>query len=172
MTSDGDLPIHWAATRGHTEVRVHIRIGNTWSEEVLFFSLSLSHTHTHACTRFLMLIAQMIQLLLSHGSPVDPANTHGWTPLHRAANNNKQRAAKFLVDKGASLLARTTDGHTPLHLACHLNNLAMIELLLDLGARYDEVDHAKKTPYDLCITDAARDIFETFPGFKSAMGME
>ncbi len=47
----GDLPIHWAATRGHVAV---------------------------------------LQLLIKHGSPVDPINKLTWTPLHRAAYNGRK----------------------------------------------------------------------------------
>jgi ankyrin repeat protein len=71
---------------------------------------------------------QIIKLLVSKQSPVDPINKAQWTPLHRAAYNGRKDAVGTLVRLGASLLAGNKDGNTALHLACYMNQLSVIEV--------------------------------------------
>jgi len=78
--------------------------------------------------------------------------------LHRAAYNGRRAACETLVRAGASLTTTTKDGNTALHLATFMNQLSTMETLLGMSARVDSVNLKGKTPLDLCITDAAREI--------------
>ncbi|PNH01094.1 Ankyrin repeat, PH and SEC7 domain containing protein secG [Tetrabaena socialis] len=110
--------------------------------------------------------SQVIELLARKNSPVDTPNKKGWTPLHRAAYNGRKEAVVTLVKLGASVSGVTSDGNTPLHLACFMNQLATIEKLCEIGGSQRLVNKNNQRPFDLCITDAARDILKGLLGFE------
>ncbi|KAG2423419.1 hypothetical protein HXX76_015291 [Chlamydomonas incerta] len=108
----------------------------------------------------------VIELLARKGSPADTPNKKGWTPLHRAAYNGRKDAAVALVKIGANINGVTSDGNTPLHLACFMNQLSTIEKLCELGGSQRLTNKNNQRPFDLCITDAARDILKGLMGFE------
>lgn len=71
-----------------------------------------------------------------------------------------------LVKIGANVNGVTSDGNTPLHLACFMNQLSTIEKLCELGASQRLTNKNNQRPFDLCITDAARDILKGLMGFE------
>ncbi len=109
---------------------------------------------------------QVIEVLVRKGSPVDTPNKKGWTPLHRAAYNGRKEAVAALVKLGADVNRATSDGNTPLHLASFMNQLSTMEKLCEVGASQRLVNKNSQRPYELCITDAARDILKGLMGFE------
>lgn len=56
---------------------------------------------------------EMMRLLVEHGSDVNAQDSEKWTPLHAAATCGHLHLAKFLIVKGANLLAVNADGNMP-----------------------------------------------------------
>jgi ankyrin repeat protein len=105
-------------------------------------------------------------VLARKGSPIDIPNKKGWSPLHRAAYNGRKDATLTLVRLGAKINGTTSDGNTPLHLACFMNQLNTIEKLCEAGSSQHLQNKSNQRPFDLCITDAARDILKNLQGFQ------
>jgi Ankyrin repeats (3 copies) len=58
-------------------------------------------------------------------------DTHGWTPLHRAASGGHETVVRFLIDKGANISFSATDGYTPFWEAANNVHKAVIRLLVE-----------------------------------------
>lgn len=71
----------------------------------------VSSTHAAACEGH----ANILSLLLEHGSEVDGRGVVDQTPLHRASQKGNPEAGLFLLDHGADLNAR--NGLVALHLS-------------------------------------------------------
>ncbi|XP_037792597.1 protein phosphatase 1 regulatory subunit 16A-like [Penaeus monodon] len=56
---------------------------------------------------------EMMRLLVHHGANVNAQDSEKWTPLHAAATCGHLHLAKFLIAKGANLLAVNADGNMP-----------------------------------------------------------
>lgn len=76
-----------------------------------------------------------LQLLFEHDADVDlQDHIKGWTPLHRAVDNDHLAAVRLLVKACASLEAADCHNRTALYLACSKGNLPVTECLLQSGA--------------------------------------
>ncbi|XP_050725807.1 protein phosphatase 1 regulatory subunit 16A-like isoform X2 [Eriocheir sinensis] len=56
---------------------------------------------------------EMMRLLVQHNADVNAQDSEKWTPLHAAATCGHLHLAKFLIAKGANLLAVNADGNMP-----------------------------------------------------------
>ncbi|KAK8385935.1 hypothetical protein O3P69_010589 [Scylla paramamosain] len=56
---------------------------------------------------------EMMRLLVQHKADVNAQDSEKWTPLHAAATCGHLHLAKFLIAKGANLLAVNADGNMP-----------------------------------------------------------
>jgi ankyrin repeat protein len=86
---------------------------------------------------------KFIELFLQHGARINDRSKNGVTPLYSAVMLKKERAAKFLIAKGARVnqLALLSDtGHlwTPLMNAACEGELHLTELLLGSGASLEK----------------------------------
>ena len=73
----------------------------------------------------------------------------GMTPLHWAARENKLRAIKIFLSRGADIQSRTNTDDTPLHEAAESNAREAVMLLLTKGANRESKDDEKWTPLHL-----------------------
>uniref|UniRef100_A0A667YUW0 Ankyrin repeat domain 27 n=1 Tax=Myripristis murdjan TaxID=586833 RepID=A0A667YUW0_9TELE len=62
--------------------------------------------------------AQLIDLLVCKGAPVNATDYHGFTPLHLACQRGYQGVTLLLLHYKANTDAQDNNGNTPLHLAC------------------------------------------------------
>ncbi|XP_007551458.1 ankyrin repeat domain-containing protein 27 isoform X2 [Poecilia formosa] len=62
--------------------------------------------------------AQLIDLLVHKGAPVNPTDYHALTPLHLACQRGYQGVSLLLLHYKANTEAQDNNGNTPLHLAC------------------------------------------------------
>ncbi|ESO02306.1 hypothetical protein HELRODRAFT_65123, partial [Helobdella robusta] len=70
------------------------------------------------------------ELLAVDASLVNCRDSDGYTPLHRAAYENKTDVVKFLLANGADINARTKDDWTALHSSCFWGQTDAVRILL------------------------------------------
>ena len=74
------------------------------------------------------------------------SDERGYTPLHKAAYNNRLSTAEYLLSQGADINAVSRNGSTPLHGAASYGHLEIVRLLLEKGASADVVNAGGFTP--------------------------
>jgi len=72
---------------------------------------------------------------LNIGSKVDHKDAKEQTPLMKACEKGKLRAARYLLVNGADRRAKNKEGHTPLSLAKVSGNKDLLTLLDEYGVR-------------------------------------
>ena len=78
----------------------------------------------------------MVVVLLDHGADIEAKTNSGETPLHLAAEFNKEPAVvKVLLDRGVDAQARSKSGEIPLFVAIRRANTEAIEVLRGHVAR-------------------------------------
>ncbi|HTV18763.1 MAG TPA: ankyrin repeat domain-containing protein [Polyangiaceae bacterium] len=92
-----------------------------------------------------------VRALVAEGTDVNQPDSHGWSPLHRAAVNNRGRAIACLLDAGAQLEARGNAGWTPLHLGCVSCSPNAVSALVAGGADVNAVARNGDTPLHLAL---------------------
>ena len=78
--------------------------------------------------------AEVVQFLLSKGSPVDHRDGSLQTALHLAAANNRAHAVLTLLQHRAPLELRDVAGDTPLTLCAQKDAAEVIPMLISAGA--------------------------------------
>ena len=78
---------------------------------------------------------QTVLAVLEHECPVDVADGHGYTALHRAAEGGHVKVIKELIARGVSANVQANDGYTPLHSAAATGKLEAVHKLLRLGGK-------------------------------------
>ncbi len=116
-------------------------------------SVSVSLGESTTGTTPLHLMAQednslMIEILSSaYGANINILNMFGAGPLHYAAKNDSEKAAKMLILKGASVdLKCTILDNTPLHVAAACNSTKVARALIDKGAHVNARNGEQETP--------------------------
>ncbi|XP_027177326.1 protein CfxQ homolog [Coffea eugenioides] len=97
---------------------------------------------------------EIIKLLLDWAGPekveLEAKNMYGETPLHMAAKNGCNGAAKMLLAHGASIEAKANNGMTPLHLAVwhslRAEDYSTVKTLLEYNADCSAKDNEGLTP--------------------------
>ncbi|WCJ42473.1 ESX-1 secretion system protein EccA1 [Euphorbia peplus] len=81
---------------------------------------------------------------------LEAKNMYGETPLHMAAKNGCNEAARLLLARGASIEAQANNGMTPLHLAVwdsiRSEDFSTVKTLLEHNADCSAKDNEGKTP--------------------------
>ncbi|KAJ7969610.1 AAA-type ATPase family protein / ankyrin repeat family protein [Quillaja saponaria] len=98
--------------------------------------------------------AEIVKFILDWQGPdkaeLEANNMYGETPLHMAAKNGCNEAAKMLLAHGASIEAKANNGMTPLHLAVWHSLLAeecsTVSTLLEYNADCSAKDNEGMTP--------------------------
>ena len=79
---------------------------------------------------------ETMQKLLEHGAKIDyQENESGYTALMYAAQFNKPKSVRFLLENGANYNLTSKDGSMPLTLAMQEGNEEIVEMLLEKGAK-------------------------------------
>ena len=95
---------------------------------------------------------EIIALLAKAGIGLDDIDQLGRTPLHIAIEHGNMKAAKKLLDLGASVAIQDKMGRVPLHIAAEKGNKQAAELLLVAGAFVDITDIYGRTPLNRAAT--------------------
>ena len=88
-------------------------------------------------------------ILIDAGADVGARAKYGWTPLHRAAWEDKGEVAAILINAGAKIEAVEKNELTPLHFAAWKGKPNATRVLIDAGATLDAKDKAGRTPLAL-----------------------
>lgn len=136
----GLRPLHWAALHGHAAAAGFLLRARAAADGPAD-RLGQQPLHLAARTG----AASVVQLLLSHGAPVDHVDVEGCTPLLWAAYGGHAPATASLLGHHAAVDARDETGQTPLHWAAR-GHAAVVELLLLHGALPDARDAEGRTP--------------------------
>lgn len=89
---------------------------------------------------------EIVLYLIDHGSPVDPLDDIGMTPLILAASANKIQTVHVLIEKGANIDAQNNEGHSALQYAASKGWKQVLEMLIQNGANINIMDKRKATP--------------------------
>ncbi|XVF34836.1 hypothetical protein REPUB_Repub18cG0092700 [Reevesia pubescens] len=98
--------------------------------------------------------AEIVKFLLDRQGPekaeLEAKNMYGETPLHMAAKNGCNEAARLLLANGAFIEAKANNGMTPLHLAVwysiRSDDYATVKTLLEYNADCSAEDNEGMTP--------------------------
>ena len=106
-----------------------------WSRDEVFLSAAVNGD-----------VAKLREMV-SAGMPVDTRDQYGVTALLRAANAEKPVAVRYLLEAGASPLARDQSGRSVVHLlVAYPATLPLLDLVLGLGLTLDDQCEGGDTP--------------------------
>lgn len=92
------------------------------------------------------------ELLRQDPSCVNVTDPDGYTPLHRAAQSNREEMLKYLIENGANLNARTIDGWQAIHSAAQWGHAAILRILVSAGVDINSRTNGGNTPFHLAVT--------------------
>ena len=133
----GNSPIHCAAHWGRDDI-VKLLLDKGAEPNLLGSVEGTPLSHAVARGRI-----TVIQVLLDSGA--NP-NLGSSTPLHWAAGDNNEHAARLLIEGGADPNNEDNDGERPLHIAAKYGAVDVARVLLDGGADPDCVEAQGLTP--------------------------
>ncbi|XP_035986786.1 ankyrin repeat domain-containing protein 27 isoform X1 [Fundulus heteroclitus] len=84
--------------------------------------------------------AQLIDLLVHKGAPVNDTDYHALTPLHLACQRGFQGVSLLLLHYKANTEAQDNNGNTPLHLACMYGHEDCVKALVYYDVQTCRVD--------------------------------
>ncbi|WP_339045925.1 ankyrin repeat domain-containing protein [Candidatus Mesenet endosymbiont of Agriotes lineatus] len=137
---DSDIPLHYAAAKGHTNVitlllqhKADVHAQNKCGQTPLHCAAEKGHTN-------------VITLLLQHKADVHAQDYCGQTPLYWAAEKGHEEVVKLLIEKGADVHAQDYYGEIPLHYAAEEGHIEVAQLLIEKGAGVHTQDNYGRTP--------------------------
>lgn len=130
VASDGFQPLGLAAFFGHLEIARLLIEAGAEVDSASHNPLKVMPLHSAAAGDW----AEIVQLLIAHGAPVNARQAEGFAPLHSAAQNGSIDIIQALLAAGAEVNAREVEGKTPLTYAVNENHQEAVDLLLKYGA--------------------------------------
>jgi ankyrin repeat protein len=108
---------------------------------------------------------EFMRLLIDHGAPVNPADQFGETPFLTACGRGLMGVAKFLIDRGANVIAKKSKGQTALHALSNSNcdpdiQVELAGVLLAHGADINAVNDSGLTPADHACRSGYAQLFQ------------
>eukprot|EP00128_Syssomonas_multiformis_P004110 Colp12_sorted_trinity150504_noHs@2440 len=103
------------------------------------FKTSLLHT----CA--LVGSAEIMEVMLQAGVPINHKDSNGSTPLHASVSKNRPECVRLLVERGADLNLAQWRGCTPLHIAAYDNRPELVAILLEAGCQLHQREIEGKT---------------------------
>ena len=91
----------------------------------------------------------MINVLISHGAPIDPRDNSGDMPIHIASYRNNASSLTRLLQGGADINSRGGHGQTALMKAAQYGGVESVEVLLDQHADPTLLDRNQRSALDI-----------------------
>lgn len=136
------------------------------TDDVLLHSYEHLENHVAIQVAARMGDVRHLRKLIRQGVSVEPANRHGWRPLHGASANGRVDCVKALIEAKAIVDVVDIYGWTPLHDACSRGEFSCAQQLLQAGADVNKKDLAGSTPLDLAKASRHEDIVKLIVGDK------
>lgn len=152
----GRAPIHWASSRGNTEI-MEMLIGAKCDIEARdkygMRPLLMAAWHGHA---------DAVQLLINCGANVLAVNKKGYTLLMCAARNNRLSVIQFLMDTLEHIDVDIIDceGQTALHHAAIAGHREIVARLVQIGANTRTANKQGRTPLHLACEKGHTDVVQ------------
>ena len=174
---DGNQPLHLACKQGHTEIMNLILFHGADTNSVNKHGQTPLHTVTsrwkdcsEACAILMKHAAKIdvldkdlnlplhlackrahtmaVKLMVSNGADSNAVNKERRTPLHTAANGEKEcpRLCEILLNYDARINAEDEGGNQPLHLACKLAYTEIVKTMVCHGADINAMNRIGQTP--------------------------
>jgi ankyrin repeat protein len=90
--------------------------------------------------------AAVAELMLDHGADINASNKESVTPIHRAAEVDRDdKTVKLLIERGADVSVENCRGETALGIGIMIQPLEVIELLLKKGANPNSLTRFSST---------------------------
>lgn len=102
--------------------------------------------------------------LIDAGADIEARARYGWTPLHRAAWEDKGEVVEILINAGAEIDARAMSDFTPLHFAAWKGKANAGRVLIDAKANLEATDNAGRTPLILARAENQSELVEMLVG--------
>lgn len=103
-------------------------------------------------------------ILIGAGADIGARARYGWTPLHRAAWEDKGEVVAALINAGAEIDARAMSDFTPLHFAAWKGKANAGRVLIDAKANLEVTDNAGRTPLTLAKAENQSELVEMLIG--------
>ncbi|XP_024085341.1 ankyrin repeat and death domain-containing protein 1B-like [Cimex lectularius] len=168
----GRAPIHWAASKGNTDIMKMLinakcdieakdKVSNcksiTKSTEEHLLS-DQERVHMYNCFMDSGGIARRAVALFSQKFP-DRLRI-GKTPLHLSCENGHESVAELLIEHGSSLEGKDQEGNTPLHLVVENLYTQLSYILLQGGSQINVENNKGHTPLHIASSHGCRGIIE------------
>lgn len=89
------------------------------------------------------------ELLIRYGCDIRAVDNEGNSPLHRAAESDREDIGGILLDRGVEVEALDWQGNTPLHVAAACNSVRVVVLLMKYGANVSGLNSEGRSPLDI-----------------------
>lgn len=142
--SSGNLPLYYAAREGDIEIiKLLIAAGANIDKPV-------NERGEHAIHSAVMsgYVTAVAFLVNEYGIDVNKTNYEGYTPLCKAAEQDKNEAIQCLISLGADIEKANSLGYTPLYAAAKYGNIDVMKILITAGADTKKVIFLAKKEQD------------------------
>ncbi|RDD43947.1 Transient receptor potential cation channel subfamily A member 1 [Trichoplax sp. H2] len=145
---DGGAPIHFAASRGATEV-IGLLLDSANNKRRKYIDQindrdNERRTPLHRAAQGGY--KQAVEMCVRNGADITAIQRDGLTALHIAASNGYPDVVEALIQHHAPVDARDFQYRTPLHLAASFGHTAVMIILMQSGADINSTDSRRRTP--------------------------
>ncbi|CAG8502147.1 2563_t:CDS:2 [Dentiscutata erythropus] len=119
-SSSGLNPLHYAASRGHTDI---VKLLVTEAGAIIDLEDQTASYNGHV---------SIVAWLIKNSANIEQQDNDGWTALHNASSQGHLLIVKYLIENAdANVDVKSNKGHTPLMNAASKGHLSVVKYLLN-----------------------------------------
>lgn len=139
---DGKTPLHLAAERNRFDVFKLLVSNGACLESIDKYTNTILHVAAKSGSK------EMIQFIIANSKQnIDTQNDFGQTPLHIAAEAQRDEIIKLLVLKQADIKLNNCYGNNTLHYIASYGSSELFEYLIERGAELNSTNNKDETPF-------------------------